>query len=318
MNRTLVAVLAALGAASVSAAPLHLGNYRVTGNFALERGANDIGWEATAVTYAGDRTDPFTNTKGTLFFIGDEGRGVVEVSRTGQTIGSMTFTGGMDTEGLTYLGGNQLVIVEERLQDALRFTYGAGGSLNLPTAPRVSIDVTVGNIGTEGISYDPKDGSFVSVKQDNPQKVLAGTLDFTTGVSTMVPLFDPDTLLGLNSLSDVQTLSAVKRLAGTAEANNLLLLSLDSRRLVEVNRSGTIISSLDLSFLFDPGNPNNIEGLTIDENGTIYLVAEHEQSPESDNSRSRLIELRTVPVPGTLALMLGGLGALAWRTRRKD
>lgn len=323
IKNTLVAAVTVLAAAAASAGPFSLSNYQVTGNFALDR-LNDVGWEASAVTYARDRVDPLTNGQGTLFFVGDEGRGVVEVSRTGQTIGTMTFSGwppastNNDSEGLTYIGSGVLVVVEERLQDAYRFTYTPGGSVNLATVPSVSIDVTVGNIGTEGISYDPRDGSFVSVKQDTPQKVLAGTLNFATGVSTMAPLFDPDALLGLASLSDVQTLSVVDALVGTPQADNLLILSLDSRRLVEVTRTGTIVSSLDLSPLFHPTNPNNIEGVTIDEKGVIYLVAEHEQNPETANSRSRLIVLSPVPEPGTLALVFGGLGVLGWCVRRRN
>lgn len=45
--------------------------------------------------------------RGTLLFVGDEGPGVVEVGRTGQTIGSMTFdwactaSTSNDAEGLT-------------------------------------------------------------------------------------------------------------------------------------------------------------------------------------------------------------------------
>jgi hypothetical protein len=166
IRKTLVAAIAALGAAAASAAPFSLANYRVTGNFALDRGPNDIGWEASAVTYAKDRVDPFTGTLGTLFFVGDEGRGVTEISRTGQTIGRMTFS-----------------------------------------------------------AWPPE------------------------------------------------------------STNN---------------------------------DSEGLKGITIDENGTLYLVAEHEQSPENDNARSRLIVLSQVSEPGTLALLFGGLGALAWRARRQD
>ena len=85
------------------------------------------------------------------------------------------------------------------------------------------------NVGMEGISYDPRDGSFVSVKQATPMEVRSGALSFAAegGSSTMAPLFDAN-LLGLASLSDVQTLSPVNALAGTAAADNLLILSLDS------------------------------------------------------------------------------------------
>lgn len=311
IKKTLIAALAALGAVTASAAPIDLANYRVTGDFTLDA-LGGMGLEASAVTYARDR--------GTLFFVGDEGLGVVEISRTGQTLGSMSFSNwpaastNNDAEGLTYLGNGVLVVAEERLQDAFRFTYVAGGSVALANADFVSIGDTVGNVGTEGISVDPRNGSFVTVKQDNPQAVLAGTLTFAAGggTSTIGPLFNnPEAALGLASLSDVQTLSPVDALAGTPEADNLLILSLDSRRLVEVTRSGQVLSSFDLAGV----TAQAIEGLTIDEKGVIYLVAEDSGTPNS-----RLIVLTPTPAPGTLALMFGGLGALGlgWSRRRKS
>src|SRR5262245_52677135 len=272
----LVALVTALYAAAAPAVPFSLSNYKVTGNFPLDRGSNTMGWEASAVAYARDRVDPFTNTPGTLFFVGDEGLGVVEISRTGQTLGSMTFSAwpaastNHDAEGLTYLGGGVLVVAEERIQDAFRFTYAPGGSVDLAAAAFASIGGNAGNNGTEGISYDPRGGgSFVSIKQQLPQAVLGGTLTFAPppggGTSTMTPLFDP-ALLGLATLSDIQTLSVVDWLVGTAQADNLLILSLGSNRLVEVTRTGAVMSSFDLAGI---APHNAIEGVTIDENGVI-------------------------------------------------
>jgi len=216
-----------------------------------------------------------------------------------------------DAEGLAYLGNGVLVVAEERLQDALRFTYQAGASFALASAEFASIGGDAGNLGTEGLSYDPRNGSFVSVKQNAPQDVLAGNLTFAAGggSSTMTQLFNP-TLLGLASLSDVQTLAPVDALAGTPAADNLLILSLDSRRLVEATRSGQVLSSLDLTGF----TAQAIEGLTIDEKGVIYLVAE-----DSGFGNSRLLVLTPVPEPGTWGLRLGGLAALgivAHRRRR--
>ena len=156
--------LAAGGAAAQTS--INLGNYQVTGTYAIDT-PGPIGLEASAVAYARDR--------GTLFYVGDEGLGVVEMSLTGQTLSSMAFsawptaTSHHDAEGLTYLGGGVLVVGEERLQDAFRFSYVAGGSVDLSAAPSASVsNYTYNNLGMEGLSYDPRDGSFVAVKQDTP------------------------------------------------------------------------------------------------------------------------------------------------------
>lgn len=313
LSQALVALACAACLPAIAADRIDLSTYTVTGNYVLDAnpGGGVSGLEASAITYARDRNS--------LFFVGDEGTGVVEISLTGQTLSTMAFSGGSnlgwpttstnrDAEGLTYLGNGQLVVAEERLQDAFLFTYVAGGSVNLANAPSVSIGDNAGNNGTEGISFDPRDGSFVSVKQQAPLGILAGGLNFQTGVSTMASLFDP-ALLNLSSFSDVQTLSPIDRLIGTSAADNLLVLSLTSNRLLEVTRTGTVLSSLDLSGI----TPQAIEGVTVDHLGNIYLAAE-----DSGTGNSRLFVLTSpVPEPQTYGMLLAGLALMGAMARRR-
>lgn len=307
--------LSAVFAATSAHAALGLENYTLSGSYALDalQGTSGgiSGYEASAVTYARDR--------GTLFFVGDEGTGVVEISRTGQTLGSMGFdwsgSGSTkhDTEGLAYLGNGQFVVTEERLFDAYRFTYANQGSARLADAGVSISNATVGNSGLEGIAYDPRQGSYIAIKQESPQAVLAGSLSFGPslgGTATMSPLFDPAGL-GVSTLSDVATLAGVDHLAGSPDADHLLILSLGSQRLLEVDRSGAVLGSLDLSGL---APHNAIEGVTVDERGIIYLVAEQEQDGSTLVPYSRLLTLApaaAVPEPATATLSLLGLLAMA-------
>lgn len=313
--------LAVIAATSLSAqaAGLNLGNYTLSGDYALALsagGGSISGLEASAVTYARDR--------GTLFFVGDEGSGVFEISKTGQTVGSMAFnwsgTGSskQDTEGLAYIGNGQLVVTEERLYDAYKFSFVNGGTANLASNGVSISNDSVGNNGLEGIAYDARNGSFLTVKQANPQDIRSGTLSFAAGlggVANTSTLFDPG-LLGVSSLSDIAALSAVDSFVGTAYADNLLILSLDSQKLLEVTRSGQILSSLDLTTI---APHNAIEGVTVDEKGTIYLVAEQAQDGISLDPYSRLYVLTApVPEPETYAMFLAGLGLLGAAVRRKQ
>ena len=301
---TAMVVALALGVASPAAAAgssIQLGSYAVSGNHTIDA-LGGLGLEASAVTYARDRQS--------LFIVGDEGLGVVELSLTGQTLSTMSFSGwpststNNDAEGLAYLGNGLLVVAEERLQDAFLFGYQAGGSVNLAQAPSINFGPTVGNVGLEGISVDPRDGTWFVVKQDNPAQLRGGQGSFSLGGGSFtetVSFTGASSLFGLNSLSDVATLAAVDSLAGGAAADHLLVLSLDSRRLIELDRLGNTISSLDLTGITNQA----IEGVTVDERGMIYLVAE-----DSGTANSRLFVLSPVPEPATWAMLACGLVAV--------
>ena len=305
----LLAAAAALSAATAGAtASINLGLYQLSGSYAIDS-LGGVGLEASAVTWARDR--------GTLFIVGDEGLGVVEISTTGATVSSMRFSGwpsastNNDAEGLAYLGNGLLVVAEERLQDLFLFGYVPGGSVNLALAPSVNLGPTVGNVGIEGISFDPRDGKLFAVKQDNPAQLRGGLASFSLGGGSFVEQISfsgVSGLFGLASLSDIATLGGVDALAGTPAADNLLILSLDSRRLIEIDRAGNTLSSLDLAGF----TPQAIEGVTIDQFGTVYIVAEDSGTPNS-----RLLVLTPVPEPQAAALMLSGLLALAWLSRRR-
>ncbi len=338
ISQVIFALAATFSVSAQAASFINLANYSVSGTYALDilGGASGSisGLEGSAITYAQDRNS--------LFFVGDEGTGVIEISKTGATLGNNFFdwtgTGSTkhDTEGLTYLGNGQLVVGEERLQDAYSFSYVNGGTVTLKNNFVSMSNTAVGNNGMEGISYDSRNGSFVTIKQQSPEDVLSGNLTFAAatgippstsgdgsspaggGTSTVTNLFNP-ALLGLSSLSDVQTLSAVSALSGTSGADNLLFLSLGSKKLVETDRLGNILSSFDLSTVL----PHNaIEGVTIDENGTIYLVAEQVQDATAlAGEKSQLIVLTStapVPEPETYGMLLVGLGIMGAVARRKN
>ena len=317
---TLSAIALALVSAAASAQTFSLNNYTVQNTYGLDLSVGAVsGLEGSAITYAQDR--------GTLFFVGDEGKGVIEISKTGAALGSMAFTGwgtkstkdGNDSEGLAYLGNGVLAVAEERLQNIYKFSYTAGGSIDLGTVPYASVGPTIGNIGIEGLSYDARNGNYITAKQDNPATLsIFNSLSFSTAAApdaVATTTFTGATgLFGLTQLSDVQALSILGN-------NNLLVLSTgtssgDSRELIEITRSGTVVSRLDLTHIVPR---NAIEGVTIDERGTIYLLAEQDQlSGAPAGAKSQLIVLTApVPEPETYAMLLAGLGLMGAVARRK-
>src|SRR5262245_39993420 len=163
--------------------------------------------EVSGVTYDWD-TD-------TLFVVGDGGTSVVQVTKTGQLVDSMTLaTGGSpqgtefyDTEGITYVGGGKFVFVEERDRRVVLFTYAAGTTLTRAATRTVTLGTFAGNEGIEGLTWDPQTSGFVAVKETNPQGIFQTGVDFSALTATngsptttnSLNLFDP-ALMGLLDL----------------------------------------------------------------------------------------------------------------------
>lgn len=254
-----------------------LANYTQSGRYPLPVGAgtNLLAEEASGVTYNKDT--------GTLFVVGDGGTAVAQVSTKGVLINSMTLAADAtkpqgtyfyDPEGITYLGNGKFAFVEERDRRINEFTYAAGTTLGASGVRSVKIGTTIGNIGIEGLSFDPSSNGFVMVKESGPSGVFQTTLDFAAATASngspttdnSVNLFDP-TKTGLSALNDVFALSNV--VASTApDYSHLMILSAPNGKVVKVDRAGNIKGTLVVDALAQN------EGMTMDPSGNIYLVSE--------------------------------------------
>ncbi len=270
MRRSVLAlsfVLASSASAEISS--FDLADYTLTATYDLPPVE---ALEASAVTFNWDT--------GTLFILSDEGIGIAEVTTEGVLVSNMTLTGFADTEGLTYIGKGRFVVTEEREQDVYLVEYAAGGTADRGSLPGISLGDNVGNVGLEGISFEPMSGHYFIVKEKSPSAVYEAKLDFDAGAGGTGDLFDPAGL-GVADLSDIQVLSTVGSLVGTEDQNNLLIFSQESAILLEVARDGTILSKFDFSSITD-----NAEGVTIDGNGTVYVCGENPSlyvlTPKSD------------------------------------
>jgi uncharacterized protein YjiK len=318
--------------ATAATGSVDLSQYQLVGRYSLPEPTNTtppanslLAQEASAVTWSRDSN--------TLFVVGDGGTSIVQVSLTGALINSMTLgldptkpqgTAYYDPEGLTYVGGGKFILVEERDRVVSQFSYTPGTTLAYADSQHVKLGTTIGNIGIEGISWDPLTGGIVAVKEKTPLGIFTTTLNFAAGTATngsastvnSVNLFNP-ALTGLLDFADVFALSNLSAI-GAADQDHLLILSQESGKIIEVDRAGVIYSSLTIPLLAGTGGLNiadqQHEGMTMDDNGVLYTVAEN---GGGDINHPELWVYAPVPEAGTGALLAAGLAALCCLARRR-
>ncbi|MBJ7471429.1 MAG: SdiA-regulated domain-containing protein, partial [Solirubrobacteraceae bacterium] len=284
----------AFSSAAATAAPVSsvdLSNYVRVGRYDLPEptrttapAGNLLAQEASGVTYNPDT--------GTLFIVGDGGTSVTQVTKTGQFVDAMTLPAGgssqntefYDTEGITYIGNGEFVMTEERDRQLVRFTYAPGTTLTRAQTKTVKLGTTVGNVGLEGLTDDPSTGDFIPVKETSPLGIFQTSVDFDAGTASngspttvnSTDLFTP-ALAGVADFADIFALSNLPAVTG-AEGDNLVIISQESGKVVEVTRAGAVQSSLtinaDLDTTISVADQTH-EGVTMDDEGNLYVVSEN-------------------------------------------
>jgi uncharacterized protein YjiK/methionine-rich copper-binding protein CopC len=257
---------------------LDLNNYSLVAKYRVPvgSGTNLLGSEVSAVTYNKD-TD-------TLFILGDNGTSVTQINKKGQLIDTMTLpadaskpqgTYYYDPEGLAYIGGGKFVMVEERYRQITRFTYAPGTTLNPTTAQTVKLGTTIGNVGLEGVSFDPSTNGYILVKEKTPLGVFQTSVNFegnsaSNGSATTVDstnLFDPALANAVLDFGDVFALA--NTLPSTApDYSHLIVLSQESGKILKMTRAGAVLSALDIDVSAQH------EGITFDTQLNMYVTNE--------------------------------------------
>ncbi|MFN3579751.1 MAG: SdiA-regulated domain-containing protein [Pseudomonas sp.] len=243
---------------------LNLGRYRVEIDARVVEGVDD---DLSALTYNSERN--------TLFSVLNGQPVVVELSLEGELLRWIPVSGVRDMEGLTHVEGDLYVIAEERTQRLmLAQITDTTESLDLSAVPSLTLALDqVGNKGFEGLSWDDEAQRLLVVKERQPLRLLAveGFVHSTAGDLL-------DIRISELKASDSRRLFMrdLSSLTAHSESGHLLLLSDESRMLVEYDDQGRPLSLLGL-WRGMHGLARSVpqaEGLAIDSQGRIYIVSE--------------------------------------------
>jgi uncharacterized protein YjiK len=209
---------------------------------------------ASGVTYS-PRTD-------SLFVVINSPENVVELDTRGKVKRKIHLDGFRDTEGIAYVGGDQFAIVEEGRHVLSIVTLDQNTSRVGPAVRSVVVDPqSGGNNGLEGVCYDEADQRFFIVKERHPRKIYCFSMPEPGRNNPAITHpwdIDADSL-GLRDLSGIWH---------DSKTGHLLILSHESRRVVECTVAGEEVDALEL-----PSIPQ-AEGIAMDKRGTLYICSE--------------------------------------------
>jgi len=233
-------------------------------NFALAAGPlpiAEIPNDLSGLTY-----NVLTNT---FFAVSNGITAVYELDTNGSHIRTIALNGFEDTEGLVWIGGEEYFVVEERRGRAVKITIGTGTvQVNYPDT-YIQLEGGWGNnLGIEGIAYEVATNSLFIIKEKQPAALYYFTIP-TVFPDTIAPLLPFDIDINNFNCNDF---------SGLHFHQNLLILSHESQAVIETDLMGNEISRLSLS---DNGAGGSLEtglfqaeGISIDNEGSIYVVSE--------------------------------------------
>ncbi len=206
-----------------------------------------------------------------FFVVTNKPKRVYEITGTNKNLREIMLSGFSDTEGIAYLGGGKYAIVEEKRRTVCIVSIGKDTKkVKRSRGKLVLIDPKdAGNMGLEGVAYDPVTKYFYLAKEKDPKKVYKISREnVEKGKAEITNPWDAE--------KDALKLRDISDLYWHAPSGHLLVLSHESACLVECTPDGKEISRLSLS----AGSAGlkaaipQAEGVTVDSAGTLYICSE--------------------------------------------
>lgn len=238
-----------------------LDHYRVTLEALPLTGLDNI----SALTYDPDRN--------TLFTVTNKQPELIELSLEGEVLRRIPLEGLDDPEAVEYIALGTYVISDERQQRLVQVEVDDHTQrLNAADAHHLSLGLGLnGNKGFEGLAYDGASKRLFVAKEQDPVRIYEVS-GFPMGGAGPVAVSiaenpERDRAMFVKDLSSLQF---------DPRTGHLMVVSDESRVLVELNTDGKPVASLSL-VAGAAGLKRNVpqaEGIAMDAEGTLYIVSE--------------------------------------------
>lgn len=204
----------------------------------------------------------------TLFTVTGKYPQLVELTLDGQVMRRIDLLGFSNPEGVEVLDDDRLAIIDERMRTLTTFKLDEL-TRQLDFAELASFDLgfaDAGNKGFEGIAWDSRHARVLLGKERGPLGLFSLPFPGEDGAAGVLQALNAKSLF----VRDISSLTY------DARTGHSLVLSDESRLLLEVDASGHPVSFISLARGMN-GLKQGIgqaEGVTLDADGTIYIVSE--------------------------------------------
>lgn len=203
---------------------------------------------------------------------------VVVLSKAGELLAEYPMRGFEDVEGIAYLGDGLVAVADENYQqlDIFRLPERPGQVIEAQEAQYVALNIypSIHNKGFEGVAYDPVHNRLFAAKERDPMRLyeIAGVRASLSGGKLQIKVRDLSEWIDKRFFG-----SDIADLHYDRNTGHLLVLSEESRLIVEFDEQGQVVSYRDLlggRFGELQRSTPQAEGLTLDAEGNLYVVSE--------------------------------------------
>ncbi|WP_339411493.1 SdiA-regulated domain-containing protein [Pseudomonas sp. EA_35y_Pfl2_R5] len=210
----------------------------------------------------------YSAASNTLFTVTGYDPQLIELSLDGQVMRRIDLHGFANPEGVEMLTDGRLAIIDERKHTLTTFKLDAlTRSLEFADYPSFDLGFAgAGNNGFEGIAWDSRNKRVLLGKERAPLGLFSMPFPGEDGAAgTLQPLS-----------SERLFLRDISSLTYDARTGNSLVLSDESRLLLEVDGGGEPVSFISLATGMNGlrSGIKQAEGVTMDSAGNIYIVSE--------------------------------------------
>ena len=206
---------------------------------------------------------------GTLFGVANGNTQIFEFDKAGNHLRTIQLTGFHDTEGLVWAGESDYFVVEERRGKVVKISFDENTeNINYPDT-YIQLEGEWGNnLGIEGVSYDALTNSLFIVKEKLPRALYRIEIP-----ENLPDTIAPDMPFDINGNN-----FGCSDFSGLHFHQNLFVLSHEGYALIQTDVLGNEISRLNLNSDGANGTLESglvqAEGITVDNEGKIYVVSE--------------------------------------------